>query len=463
VAVVAGIAVGVALDRIAVHTLVRPTPPSPPSAGMAAAPANPAPQPGAEPVYRVPLEDSPQRGPKAALVTIVESSDFECPFCKRVAPTLKQIESTYGSEVRFVFKHNPLSMHPSALPAAKLAEEARAEGGDARFWALHDKLFALPALDRAALEKAGQEVGLSAAAVRTALDEPRHLDRIQRDQNLVSSLGASGTPSFFVNGRKFVGAQPFEAFKAVIDEELAKARTLVRSGVAPADVYARTTEKGATAAVAAAAAPAPAPAARVALRTDDPVRGPQAAPVTLVLFSDFQCPFCSRVEPTVKQIRDRYGDKVRIAWKHLPLPFHPNAMPAARAAEAARQQGRFWEMHDKLFADQAALSEPTYARYAKELGLDADRFGRDAAAEATARRIAEDMQVAAGVGATGTPTAFVNCRRVVGAQPFESFARVVDEELTRAEGMEARGTKLDGKFYEKICDANLASPLAAAR
>ncbi|HET6437425.1 MAG TPA: thioredoxin domain-containing protein, partial [Anaeromyxobacter sp.] len=110
-AVVAGIVVGVALDRIALHTLVRPTPPSPPSAKMAAAPANPAPQPGAEPVYRVPLEDSPQRGPKTALVTIVESSDFECPFCKRVAPTLKQIESTYGSEVRFVFKHNPLSMH----------------------------------------------------------------------------------------------------------------------------------------------------------------------------------------------------------------------------------------------------------------------------------------------------------------------------------------------------------------
>ena len=116
-----------------------------------------APAPAAEPVYRVPLEDSPQRGPKTALVTIVESSDFECPFCRRVAPTLKQIESTYGGKVRFVFKQNPLPMHANSLPAAKLAEEARAQGGDTKFWALHDKIFALPALDCASLEKVALE------------------------------------------------------------------------------------------------------------------------------------------------------------------------------------------------------------------------------------------------------------------------------------------------------------------
>jgi protein-disulfide isomerase len=202
--------------------------------------------------------------------------------------------------------------------------------------------------------------------------------------------------------------------------------------------------------------------AKVPLRPDDPVRGPLAAPVTVVVFSDYQCPFCGKVEPTLKQVRDTYGDKVRIAWKHLPLPFHPNALPAAKAAEAARQQGKFWEMHDKLFSNQQALSDAAYAGYAKELGVDGARFARDLAADSAARRIAEDQQLAASVGANGTPTMFVNCRRLVGAQPFEAFQRVIDEEIARANGMKAKGEKLDAAFYDKICAANVAGLLAAA-
>ena len=151
------------------------------------------------------------------------------------------------------------------------------------------------------------------------------------------------------------------------------------------------------------------------------------------------------------------------AWKHLPLPFHPNALPAAKAAEAARQQGKFWEMHDKLFANQQALSDASYATYAKELGVDSARFARDVTADAAAKRIAEDQQLAASVGANGTPTMFVNCRRLVGAQPFEAFKQVIDEEVARAEGLKAKGEKLDAGFYDRICAANVAGLLAAAR
>jgi protein-disulfide isomerase len=428
-----------------------------PSAGAPAAPS----APGGDAIYKVPLEDSPVRGDKAALVTIVESSDFECPFCKRAVPTMKRVAETYGDKVRFVFKENPLSMHANALPAAKLAEEARAQGGDARFWEVADALFAAPSLDRASLEQLARAAGLEAKGVKEALDTPKHVDRIRRDQNLVNSLGASGTPTFFVNGRKVSGAQPFEAFQAVIDQELARAQGLRQAGVAPADLYARLVEKGATAPVAAPGGGEPPPMARVPLRVDDPVRGPKAAPVTLVLFSDFQCPFCGRVEPTLKQVVEAYGDQVRIVWKHQPLPMHPNALPAARAAEAARAQGRFWEMHDKLFADQQALSPEAFARYAKELKLDAARFERDAAADAGAKRIAEDQSLAASIGATGTPTLFVNCRRVVGAKPIEEFKRIVDEELAKARRLAARGDKVDGAFYDKICASNVAGTLAA--
>jgi len=110
--------------------------------------------------------------------------------------------------------------------------------------------------------------------------------------------------------------------------------------------------------------PPPAVYRKVPLRADDPVRGSPQAPVTVAVFSDFQCPFCGRVEPTLKQVADTYGDKVRFVWKHQPLPMHPNAMPAAIASEAARAQGKFWEMHDKLFAAQADLSPARAGRIA---------------------------------------------------------------------------------------------------
>ncbi len=447
-----------------------------------AAPAQRAQRPTEDPkaVYRVPLEDSPAKGPADALVTIVESSDFECPFCKRVVPTLKQIEEAYAGKVRFVFKHNPLPFHARALPAALAAEEARAQGGDAKFWAMHDALFAAPSLDDAALEKAAQDVGVDVAKVREAVKGGKYKDRIERDQRLVQSVGAPATPSFFVNGRKLAGAQPFEAFRALIDEELAKAQALVASGTPAAQVYARISERGATAPVylpgsapapqqpgaqpgaqPAAAPPAPPPPVYrdVKLRTDDPVRGPSDAKLTVVLFSDFQCPFCSRVEPSLKQLEEAFPGQVRIVWKHQPLPMHPNARPAALAAEAAREQGKFWPMHDKLFSDQQALGDATYARYAKELGLDVRRFQASLAAKKAEARIAEDQAQAQQVGANGTPTMFFNCRQVVGARPFDQLRATAEEELKKAEALS--GGKRDPAIYEKACKANLAAAPAA--
>ncbi|HJZ55835.1 MAG TPA: thioredoxin domain-containing protein, partial [Gemmataceae bacterium] len=348
-----------------------------PAASTAAKPA-PRPADPAQVIYRVPVDDSPARGPDDALVTIVESSDFQCPYCKRVGPTLEQIRSTYGAKVRFVFKHNPLSFHDKARLAAVAAEQARVQGGTGKFWEMHDQLFAIsPALERPNLEAAAAKIGLEPAGFRAGLDSGRHDARIERDQVLMTGLGAGGTPAFFINGRLLSGAQPFERFQSIIDEELQKAEALVKSGVAPRDVYARIIEKGATQAIAAPtapAAPAGPTAALIPLRADDPVQGPRTAKVTIALFSDFQCPFCSRVEPTLKQISQAYGKDVRIVWKHRPLSFHPSAMPAALAAEAAREQGKFWQMHDALFAGQAELGPAKYEALAKQLGLDVGRF-----------------------------------------------------------------------------------------
>jgi protein-disulfide isomerase len=416
-------------------------------------------------VYRVLIDGAPVRGSIDAPVTIVEASDFECPFCKRAVPTMKRIAETYGDKVRFAFLHSPLAMHPNAIPAALLAEEARAQGGDAKFWAAHDKLLELSALDRASLERAALDLRLDVVKVKAALDEKAHLERIQKDRGFLMGLGARGTPTFFVNGRKIVGAVPYETFQAVIDEELARATALQKEGVKASSLYARLVEKGATTeqlipapAKPAAEAQGPGAAGKITVRADDPAKGPTLAPVTVVLFSDFQCPFCAKVGPTLKQIEAAYPRDVRVVWKHLPLPFHSSAVPAAKAAEAARAQGKFWELHDRLFAAQSALNDAAFVAYAKELRLDLAKFQKDLASEGAAKRIAEDAALAAASGATGTPTLFVNCRKVVGAQPFEAFRAVIDEELAKA-----KGKTIDAGWYDRACAANAQAVAQAAR
>ena len=162
-----------------------------------------------------------------------------------------------------------------------------------------------------------------------------------------------------------------------------------------------------------------------------PALGPETAPVTIVEFSDFQCPFCGRVGPTLKQIKKEYGDQVRVVFKHQPLDFHAKAPAAHAAAEAAHRQGKFWEMHDKIFADQKAMSPEKYVEYATELQLDIDQFKADVASADVKQRVDADKQEAAKLGSSGTPGFFINGLNLKGAKPFEAFKEVIDKELKK--------------------------------
>jgi protein-disulfide isomerase len=191
--------------------------------------------PGSDLVYKVALGDAPRKGDPEAKVTIVEWSDFQCPFCGRVVPTLQQIEKTYGADVRFVFKNNPLPMHPDAPYAARAAIAAHRQG---KFWQMHDKLFSNQSnLERADLEKYAQEIGLDMNKFKAALDTGKFKSRIQEDAQYASKVGARGTPSFFINGKPFSGAQPFENFKQVIDQELARAEAALKGGTPKDKLY----------------------------------------------------------------------------------------------------------------------------------------------------------------------------------------------------------------------------------
>ncbi len=172
---------------------------------------------------------------------------------------------------------------------------------------------------------------------------------------------------------------------------------------------------------------------RVALGTipkESPAAGPEGASVTIVEFSDFQCPYCARVSSNLlPQIRKTYGDKVRFVFRDFPLDTHKEAVPAAVAARCAGRQGKFWEMHDMLFSRQKELGGPFYEKAGKEIGLDMAKFSECRKDPKVAEAVKSDGSEGARLGVNSTPTFFVNGLVVEGAIPFEEFRKTVDEEL----------------------------------
>ena len=163
-------------------------------------------------------------------------------------------------------------------------------------------------------------------------------------------------------------------------------------------------------------------------------RGPADAPVTIVEFSEFQCPFCRRVLPTLRAVEDRYRGRIRLVFRHFPLARHKDAPKAAEAAECARDQGRFWEMHDRLFENAERLGVADLKRHARAVGLDGPSFDGCLDSGRHEGRWRRDLADAESYGASGTPMFFVNGRLVSGAQPFAVFARVIEEELKGTAG-----------------------------
>lgn len=165
----------------------------------------------------------------------------------------------------------------------------------------------------------------------------------------------------------------------------------------------------------------------------EPFKGSEKARVTIVKFEDFQCPFCKQVQPTFHELLSRYNDKVRLVHKDLPLEsLHPQARQAAEAARCAYEQGKFWEYHDKLYANSPKASADDLKSYAKEVGLNVDSFDHCLASGKYKAVVQQDLNEGAQLGLTGTPTFFINGREISGNQPLETFEAIIDEELTRA-------------------------------
>jgi protein-disulfide isomerase len=381
-------------------------------------------------VYRVPVDHQPVQGPSNAPVTIVEFIDYECPFCRRVEVTREQLLKKYPEQLRFVIRHNPLPFHSRALPAARLAIEAFKQKGNAGFWSMHRRLLATEQLDDANLFALAKAENLDPKRAKRAIESAVYADVIDEDSALATDVRASGTPHFFVNGVRLSGAQPQQSFERLIDDQLAKAKALMKSGTAAPSVYAAIMKQAVT------DDPfqhksVPAPTAK------NPQRGPSTAPVVVDMFMDFQCPYCSRIQPTLEELEKAFPGKLRVVYRSRPLPFHPRARAAAEAAlEAFRQGGNaaFWKMYDRLFQVQSiygAFELPELEQYAREQGLDVNRFRQALNEHEHEAEIAADEAIADKAEISGTPACVINGIYISGAQPVGSFKQAVRAALTK--------------------------------
>lgn len=402
--------------------------------------------------YWVPLLDSPARGPANAAVTVVMFSDFECPFCQAGHEILEALRMRYPGAVRVSYKAFPLDMHPHALLAAMAAKSAQSQG---KFWDFHDRLFSQAGLDFDTILAHARAAGLDQAALRRDLESLAHGPEVARDLRLGRRLGVSSTPTFFINGRLVTGAQPLEEFEALVEEELRSAERWLAEGVPPDQLYEHAIRDG----------------YRKVVYTDDrrldpddvvpvplgtsPRLGPDDAPITIVAFGDFECPYCARGNDTIEALRERYGSRLRFVYKHSPLSFHSHAYVAARATVAAQAQGKFWAFHDALYARRARFDDADIQAIAKQVGLDMKKFRKAMASLELDRTIEQDLSLAMSLGVSGTPVYFVNGRAVHGAQPELVFRLIIEEELERAAAATARGVA-PAELYETLTHTPLA-------
>jgi protein-disulfide isomerase len=386
-------------------------------------------------VWRVLVaEDDPIKGPKDAPVTMIIFSEFQCPFCKRVEDTLKQVSEAYPNDVRMVWKDNTLPFHPRAKPAATLARHAYKQKGDKGFWEAHDALFASqPKLEDEDLKGIAEKIGLKWDDVKAAIDSNKYAEKLDGSMELANDVQARGTPHFFINGVRLSGAQPLDAFKKAIDEQLTKAKGLMAKGVARGKVYDELMKD----------AKGPPPPEKKEIAAPDaqsPFKGPANAKVTIQVFSEFQCPFCKRVKPTMDEIEKEYAGKVKIVWRHMPLAFHADAPLASQAAqEAFAQKGNtaFWKFHDKLFESQGSeegLKRPNLEKIAGELGLSMDKFKAALDSGTHKAKVDADMKIGNDAGINGTPAFVINGYYLSGAQPAAAFKKLINRALKDAGG-----------------------------
>ncbi|MBN2574150.1 MAG: thioredoxin domain-containing protein [Deltaproteobacteria bacterium] len=417
----------------------------------------------------VPVTDAdPSWGSRDALVTIVVWGDFACPFSSRVGDSVYALKRAFGpAQLRLVWKNYPLAFHVDARPTAEAAMTVFALGGDDAFWRFHDLAFANQRqLSPASFTTWAARAGVDPGRFEVALAERQQAAKLDQDLALAARLGVRGTPYFFINGVPLLGDLPVAAFRAIVDAQIAAARELVAAGTPVRGVYPALCARNQAALAPPSAAPTAVPEDtriwRVPVDKADPVRGPEDALVTLVLWGDFECPFSRRLQPTLATLMEKYGSDLRVVWKDFPLSFHHQALPAAvlaRLHAARKGPDAFWQAHDALMEGRSALDEAGLQAVAGRLGLSWSEVG-EAMADGRYRSVFDEAQaLAQRLEVRGTPCSFVNGRRIDGALPPEVFAEVIDAELDKARALLEAGQARAGLYAAITSSAEAALDL----
>ena len=413
--------------------------------------------------YRVDLRgDEPQKGPDEALVTIIEFSDFQCPYCAKAVGPLEEAMSSFDEgEVRVIFKHYPLNFHRLATPAARVAWAAHQQG---KFWEFADLLFEHKA-NFEQLPQWCEQLGLDKDRLVADMESPKSLEMIDDDMLSGGKAGVSGTPAFMVNGYPYSGAIDAGSWKKIIKHELALAEKLVDDGVEPGKVYEtlmadanETRGDGNPVGKKPSDRPenqkaGPNPGLTYKVTTDGrPQMGPDNALVTIVEFADFHCPYCARTAESMKALVSKYEGDVRVVFRQMPLPIHPGAAEAAYSSVAAGKQGKFWEAHDAHFGGKIR-GEQQHRGLATDLGIDFDRYEADRNGAEVKAEVDADMALARKMGVTGTPAFFINGKFVNGARPLKEFESIVEEALEGARKRLGAGIPRAGVYDAIMAEA----------
>ena len=373
--------------------------------------------------------DRPQasKGDAKAPVVMYQWSDYTCSHCKTFHddewPVIEEAYVKTG-KLRLVYKEFPV-VNGDLSVVASLAAQCAADQD--KFWEMHDWLFANTTTwagkdALAQVKKGARAAGADGDKFDKCFDAQTPIQRIVEDFREGQSYEIKGTPAFVINGHLIPGAMPIEQFKKLIDALITEAET----GSLPAGVVTVT--------------PSPTPDTNFDI-AQRPVLGKADAPVTVVEFTDYQCPFCEQYfKQTYPQLLKDYVDtgKVKYIVKNFPLTqIHPNALPAAEAAECAGAQGKYWEMHDKLFGSQSEWSGQsnamdTFKKYAADLSLDKDKFNTCLDTGQFQSEIDADQKEGIAAGVTGTPAFFINGVLLSGAQPIQAFKQAIDAQLAKA-------------------------------
>ncbi|MSP91115.1 MAG: hypothetical protein EXR79_04820 [Myxococcales bacterium] len=392
-----------------------PAPPPAPASEAKPAPSDP------NQVWRAVLDKDkdPKSGPDTADIKIVVFAALGQPEVAEFAPALVEAEKKYGKQIQIIWKQKViLPPHPDTPIAGEAMLAAHAQGKFRPFW---DKVTRSgQAVDRGSLVSIAKEVGIDIGRFEKDLDTGRHRGRALKDGLLANEIAAHSNPNIAVNGVRLSPPKNWDHLRELIDAQIEKAKGM--GGKKGWELYDSIVKDGKQ--FEQTAGP------KVAIAHDgSPTFGNPNAKVAVEVYEDFQCPFCSKLAPSIKEFAKKFPNDVKIVYKHMPLTsIHDKAQMASEASMAAHAQGKFWEYHDVLYANQQALDRADLERYAQQVGLNMEQFKRDLEMGTGKDTIKRDAAEGERNGVSGTPAVYMNGLKYQGprgypAEGLEAVAR----------------------------------------